>query len=253
MRTILAIDCPSIYHRIVKATGKEVGVSPQFFKSVDKMLDLFEPTDVAFCFDDGISYRKRKFPKYKSQNRDSHSGRYVGEVIEFALRDAGVPNVIRQRGMEADDLLAAIALDYASPQRQIVLATGDHDLYQCIGPHVRLYDVGRKRIETEMTIRSRYGIQKSDIREWWIQYKSILGCKSDNIPGVKGLSDKSVRAYLAGNCKSESLRTISLIEFNWKQIQDNRDLVELPFPGCKVKLKIGAWSTDSWKALLSHV
>jgi DNA polymerase I len=119
---------------------------------------------------------------------------YVRRVVEaLRLRCLEIP------GVEADDVIATLARSFASESIEVVVVTGDKDLMQLVGPYVTLYmpsggrggtleprRVGRAEVE------ARFGVPPEKV----VEVMGLTGDSIDNIPGVKGIGDKTAQALI---------------------------------------------------------
>src|SRR5205809_5235437 len=112
---------------------------------------------------------------------------YVQRLFE-ALR---IP-VIEVAGFEADDVLATlVARALERPDLEVVIVTGDKDLLQLVGPRVRVLSVlgrtGEKIVYDEAKVRERWAVEPGQIAD----VLALMGDAIDNIPGVKGVGEKT--------------------------------------------------------------
>lgn len=156
-----------------------------------------QPDYIAVCFDAGRSGRDDLYADYKSQ-RDRMPDemqlqmKYIREIIE-AL---GIP-IFEIDGIEADDLLGSLARQAADRGIETLIVTGDRDLLQLVGPRIKVYLSGRRfsegKVYDEQEVRNRYhGLSPEQIPD----YKALVGDKSDNIPGVVGVGEKTAGRLL---------------------------------------------------------
>lgn len=147
-------------------------------------------------------------------------------------------NAIRKDGYEADDLIAAFVhglrlspTGERVPARQrIMIATSDCDMCQLLDfANVDLLDVGKRVYLTAKSFSQREGYPPSLVPA----VKAIAGDNSDNIPGIRGVGEKTALKFLNGSELTDRER--GLIEKGWAEAENFYDLVKLPFPGCSLK------------------
>jgi DNA polymerase-1 len=117
------------------------------------------------------------------------------ERIHALLEAFNVP-VFEREGYEADDLLGTLAEQAGDQRVSTLIVTGDRDLLQLVGPRVRVQLSGRRLHEAEIydaeAVRARYGVTPDQ----FVDYKALVGDKSDNIPGVTGIGEKGAAQLL---------------------------------------------------------
>jgi DNA polymerase I len=161
------------------------------------------PDYLGWVNDVGESFRHRTYPAYKatreklSDELQQDFNRSV-ERIARILEGFGVP-VIGVEGFEADDVIGTLATQGAARGLQVVIVSGDKDLYQLIGPGVALLNPGRggpAAVEEHWVdatnAHQRLGVPPERV----IDYLALVGDASDNIPGVKGVGEKTALELL---------------------------------------------------------
>ena len=147
-------------------------------------------------------------------------------------------NVLRKAGYEADDLLAAFVHglrltptgDRMPARQRIMIATSDKDMAQLLDfANVDMLDVGKRVYVTPKSFQMKEGYPPSMIAA----VKAISGDASDNIPGIKGIGEKTALKFLLG--QEMSPRERGLLEKGWNDAETFYDLVKLPFPGCSLR------------------
>ena len=208
-----------------------------FLRDVCVCMEYFGTGDAAFFFDGAGSKRRDIFPDYKisrrtRQNRLAAEERVAEqeyfrqlEIIPEVLRAAGYRNISRQPGYEADDLIAAALESYGG---RLVIISADRDLWQCLSDNLDIsaWNPQQKKLMTEKTLRKTYGVSPED----WISVKALAGCDTDDVPGVPGVGEGRAVQYLTGKMNRRGALG-KRIEKSETQIQLNRTLVRLPFPG----------------------
>ncbi len=167
---------------------------------------LFEqrrPEYVAWVHDAGSSFRTDLYPEYKATREklddelQADFDRSV-ERIEELLDAFGVP-LVAVDGYEADDVIGTLATRAAEGGLQTVIVSGDKDFYQLIGPRVALLNPGRRGpagVEEQWVDLSnateRLGVPPHQV----VDYLALVGDTSDNVPGVRGVGEKTARQLL---------------------------------------------------------
>jgi 5'-3' exonuclease len=149
---------------------------------------------------DGRSWRYEEYPDYKAGRDDRPEMRELRQswsaarpMVAGALRDLGVSQVIAAN-MEADDMAARMRRVYADHGTTVTLISSDHDWLQLVGEGVSLFDPRKAR---HVTLASFEDHVKLPSPMALAEMKALVGDKSDNIPGVGGIGEKTAQAILA--------------------------------------------------------
>ncbi len=168
-----------------------------------RLREEYKPEYVVWVHDAGTSFRKEKYPAYKAtrekldeelQESFDNALLRIGEMLRaFSVK------LISVDGYEADDVIGSLAVDAAKNGLHAVIVSGDKDFYQLISPSVSLLNPGRggpaavrEELITEKNASHRLGVEPARV----IDYLALVGDTSDNIPGVKGIGDKTARQLL---------------------------------------------------------
>ena len=181
----------------VSATGEDVTGVYGFASVFIRALNEWQPTHVAVAFDTPTpTFRHERFPEYKAQRPPSPPElRGQFDRVKELMAAFAVP-IYELPGFEADDIIGALSRQAEAAGAETVILTGDRDTFQLITPMVRV-DLASserdRRIVDEAELAERYGgltaTQQPD-------YKALVGDKSDNIPGVPGVGDKTATTLL---------------------------------------------------------
>lgn len=168
-----------------------------------RLFEEHHPDLVAWVNDSGSSFRDEIYPAYKATRQklddelQEDFDRSV-ERIEDLLSAWSVP-LVTLDGYEADDVIGTLAVRGTEAGLQVVIVSGDKDFYQLIGPGVSLLNPGRRGpagVEEQWIDESnadeRLGVPPNRV----IDYLALVGDASDNIPGVKGVGDKTARKLI---------------------------------------------------------
>ena len=140
----------------------------------------------------GKTFRDDLFEEYKSHRPPMPDDlRRQIEPIHNIVRAMGLPLLIID-GVEADDVIGTLAQQSAREGRPVVISTGDKDMAQLVDGHITLVNtMTDTRLDSE-GVRNKYGVGPELI----IDYLALVGDKSDNIPGVPGVGEKTALALL---------------------------------------------------------
>ena len=169
-----------------------------------RLLEKHRPTYLGWVHDMGVSFRERVYPAYKAtrqklaEERQQDFDRSV-ERIQEILAGFRIP-VLGLEGYEADDVIGTLATKAATAGLQAVIVSGDKDFYQLIGPGVALLNPGRggpAAVEEQWVdvsnARERLGVPPERV----VDYLALVGDSSDNVPGVRGVGEKTAIELLA--------------------------------------------------------
>ncbi len=164
------------------------------------LLDILQssspPEYLAVTFDQGVSGRTDLYPDYKGtrDKMDEDMAVQVNRIREL-VQAFNIP-ILEKEGFEADDVIGA-AVQQAIPLGvDVHIITGDRDLLQLVNEHTVVQLPGKSQGDAQMYDEARvlqeYGIRPNQIPD----YKGFVGDNSDNIPGVKGIGDKTAAQLL---------------------------------------------------------
>ncbi len=169
-----------------------------------RLREKYRPDYVAWVNDAGTSFRAERYPEYKStrEKLDHELQADFDRAVEriCAMLDAFRIPLITVPGYEADDVIGTLAARGSDRGLQAVIVSGDKDFYQLIGPGVALLNPGRggpAAVEEtwvdESNASERLGIPPRQV----VDYLSLVGDSSDNVPGVRGIGEKGAQKLLA--------------------------------------------------------
>ena len=155
-----------------------------------------KPDYIAVTFDVGKTFRHEEYEEYKAHRAEMPDElRTQMARIQEIVHALGIP-IIEVEGYEADDVLGTLAQKAEQEGVEILIVTGDTDTFQLIDDHTRVLTSRRAFSDTivydRQGIEERYGLQPHQL----IDYKALVGDKSDNIPGVRGIGKKTATKLL---------------------------------------------------------
>lgn len=205
MATLLLIDGHSQAYRAffgVKAplstrSGEPTGAVFGFVRKLFSILREYNPDHVAVAFDAGDTWRHAEFSDYKA-TRDAMPDEMRTQIarIEQFLRAMNIP-IVTYPDYEADDVLGTLAKQAAATGAEVLILTGDRDLFQLVDDRVKiLYTKGGPTPETVLYSQEEVAERYSLTPEQFIDLKALTGDTSDNIPGVPGVGEKTAIKFL---------------------------------------------------------
>jgi len=179
--------------------GNNVSAVFGFFKTVMKLLREYEPDYMVVALDSHApTFRHRLYPAYKA-NRDKAPDDLHAQVpiIEKILDEMNVPHISKV-GFEADDIIATLSDEAKKKGIDTVIFTGDKDLLQLVGDHVMALrppkpKTNEYRLFGARQVHEEYGVKPEQI----VDYLSLIGDSSDNVPGVDGIGPVGAVKLLA--------------------------------------------------------
>ncbi|HUO77544.1 MAG TPA: DNA polymerase I [Thermodesulfovibrionales bacterium] len=166
-----------------------------FTNMLMKIIREKKPDGIAVFFDSPVpTERHRIFEGYKA-----HRPETPGELVQQlpAIRkviSAFQIKMVEMPGYEADDLLCTMAEIAAKKGAEVFLVTSDKDMLQVVGERIKVYDPIKDKVMDEEYVRERFGVGPERVPE----FMALTGDAVDNIPGIKGIGEKTARELLAG-------------------------------------------------------
>jgi len=242
---ILLLDGNALVHRAYHAlpplsspSGEPTNAVFGFTSTLLKVLEDYEPRYAAVAWDVGRTFRHDKYEEYKATRPP------LPDDLRLQLervRDVTTAfNVVSKyvEGYEADDVLAALSQQAVQQGLEVMIVTGDTDTLQLVGPHVKVLLSGRTFSEAKLydedAIRERYGLEPEQL----VDFKSLKGDPSDNIPGVPGVGKVTASKLLQEYGTVEALyahldevapKLREKLEANQDGVRRGKELIQLVF------------------------
>ncbi|MBT3245233.1 MAG: DNA polymerase I [Actinobacteria bacterium] len=178
---------------LITASGQMTNAVVGFTSMLATLLRDHEPEGVAVAFDrPGPTFRHERLPSYKANREKQDDTLYEQLALVRDLVEALGMVAVDAEGFEADDVLATLATVARDGGRDVTIVTGDRDSFQLVeDPHVRvLYNkrgVSDYALYDEQGIVDRTGV----LPNVYVAYAALRGDKSDNLPGVPGVGEKT--------------------------------------------------------------
>jgi len=200
MHTLLLVDGSSYLYRAFYAipnlrspdnepTSAIYGVANMLQQLTDKIAFDFN----ACVFDaPGKTFRTDLYPPYKAQ-RPAMPDELIEQVkpVHQLVSALGWP-VISIEGVEADDVIGTLAQKAQSRGWRIIIATGDKDFAQLVNPQISLINTMNGEVLDELGVQKKFGVPPERI----IDYLTLIGDKSDNVPGIETCGPKTAIKWL---------------------------------------------------------
>ena len=209
---LLVIDGLNTFIRVFSAVpalnddGQHIGGVTGFLRSVAAVIRKIKPTRCVIVFDGkgGSKRRKELFPEYKA-NRANKTA--FNRYQEFASLEDESASMKKQFGrmvqylnclpvttlsidnVEADDIMAYIANEvYTEDENRVTICSTDRDFLQLVNNRISVWSPIKKKMYTPSVMQEEFGFSSKN----YLVYRSFIGDKSDNIPGLKGVGPKSL-------------------------------------------------------------
>ena len=199
---VILVDGSSYLYRafhalppLTNSKGKPTGAVKGVINMMRRMQKDYPQSTVVVVFDaKGKTFRDDLYADYKAQRPPMPDDlRLQIEPIHNIIQAMGLPMLIID-GVEADDVIGTLALQATAAQQPVIISTGDKDIAQLVNEHITLINTMTNTYLDRAGVIEKFGIPPELI----IDYLALLGDKSDNIPGVPGVGEKTALGLLQG-------------------------------------------------------
>ena len=206
MKTLLLIDAYAMIYRAyyafirvprINSKGENTSAIFGFLITLDDLIKRVQPTHLAVVFDPpGPTFRHEAYEQYKAQREETPEDiRRAVPIIKQILRAKNIP-AIEVLGFEADDVIGTLAQQGQAAGFEVYMATPDKDYGQLVDEHIFIYrprHTGGFEKMGPQEVCVKYGLQH---QRQVIDMLGLMGDASDNIPGCKGVGEKTAIALL---------------------------------------------------------
>lgn len=187
---------------LINTKGKNTSAIYGFTNSLIKIVEEEKPDHIAVCFDTAApTFRHKEFPQYKAQRQEIPTDMpwQIGKVKEV-IKAFNIP-MIEIDGYEADDIIGTLAKQAEKEKVISYMVTPDKDFMQLVTDKIFMYKpsrnlYGNKMSEVEIIniegVNKKFGVDPSKV----IEVLGLMGDTSDNIPGIKGVGEKTAIALI---------------------------------------------------------
>jgi DNA polymerase-1 len=196
---LVIIDGHAVAHRnyhgnqraLTTSSGEPTNATFGFARALMDILNSPTPPQyLAVAFDQGLSGRENVFPAYKSQRAEMEASLafQLGRIRQL-VEAFNIP-ILEREGFEADDVIGSIARQANAQGVQVHIVTGDQDLFQLVNDLTTLELPDRNGGSTRYDadgVFAKLGVKPAQVPD----YKGLVGDSSDNIPGVRGIGEKT--------------------------------------------------------------
>ena len=215
---IVLVDGSSYLYRafhalppLTNSKGRPTGAVKGVISMLRRLQKDYPESTVVVVFDaKGRTFRDDIFEQYKSHRPPMPDDlRLQIEPIHAIVRAMGLPLLIEE-GVEADDVIGTLAEQAATAGQPVVISTGDKDMAQLVNGHITLVNTMTDTVLNAAGVEEKFGVPPELI----VDFLALMGDKSDNIPGVPGIGEKTALAVLQG------LGDIDAVYANLEKLRD---------------------------------
>ena len=183
---------------LTTARGENTSAAWGIVNFLQRLLATHRPEYLGWVHDSGLSFRHERYPGYKATREklteELQSDFDTGMERICELLDAYRVPILSLKGYEADDVIGTLAKQGVEQNVNVVIVSGDKDFQQLVRPGIWLLNPGRggpASVE-EQWVSVENGAERLGVRpEHVTDYLALVGDSSDNVPGVKGIGDKT--------------------------------------------------------------
>ncbi len=184
------------YHALPPLTnksGEPTGAMYGVLNMLRKMILQEKPDIFVVVFDcKGKTTRHEIYPDYKAHRPEMPEELAAQiEPLHIMIEAMGIP-LIKQPGVEADDILGTLACRFAKQGHNVLISTGDKDLAQLVNDKIKLVNTMTETVMDADGVEEKFGVRPERI----IDYLSLIGDTSDNIPGIEKVGPKTAVKWL---------------------------------------------------------
>jgi DNA polymerase I len=203
-KTVILLDGNAILHRayhglppLTTKTGETVHAVYGFALTLFSVIEKFNPENIIATFDlPGGTFRDDLYEEYKAHREAAPDDLYSQiPIIKEMVEAFGIP-IYEKEGFEADDLVGTLSVQAKNRGYDVIIVTGDTDTLQLVDEQVKVFTMRKSIKDTVLygpaEVEAKYGFLPSQL----IEYKGLAGDSSDNIPGVKGVGQKTATAMI---------------------------------------------------------
>jgi len=178
---------------LTNSKGQPTGAVYGVINMLRKLREEYKPEYMAVVFDArGKTFRHDIYEEYKAHRPPMPDDLKAQiEPLHQLVKALGFP-LISVEGVEADDVIGTLAVRATQQQKEMLISTGDKDLAQLVTPHVTLINTMNNEVLDEDGVESKFEVPPERI----IDYLTLVGDTSDNIPGVPKVGPKTAVKWL---------------------------------------------------------
>jgi DNA polymerase-1 len=178
---------------LTNSSGLPTNAIYGFTNMTTKFLKQYQPEYLAVVLDAGrVTFRNQIYQEYKGNRPEAPADLipqfpYIRKVL-----DALNARVLELEGFEADDIIATLAKSFSGRSNKVIVVSGDKDLMQLVTNGVRLLDSAKGKFIGADEIMEKFGVEPERV----VEVMGLMGDSVDNIPGVRGIGEKTAIALI---------------------------------------------------------
>ena len=198
--TLVLVDGSSFLYRafhalpsLTTSRGEPTGAIHGMVAMLRRLIKDYQPGAIAVAFDArGKTFRDELYADYKA-NRPPMPDELAAQIepLHEIIRAMGLP-LLSIEGVEADDVIGTLAVQAAQSGMEVVIATGDKDMAQLVNPQITLVNTMDNTTLDPASVKRKFGVTPAQI----IDYLTLVGDSSDNVPGVPKVGPKTAGKWL---------------------------------------------------------
>ena len=217
--------------------GEPTAGSYGFARELMRIIEQEKPDYLAVAFDTGKTFRDQIFSEYKGTRAKMPDDLSPQITRIRQIVDAfNIPR-LEMEGFEADDVLGSIARIANQQGLGVKIITGDRDLLQLVNDRTIVYLAGDdQNYVTDEDVIRKLGVRPDQV----VDYKALVGDKSDNIPGVAGIGEKTAISLLQKFGTLDNIYThLDEVENRWRtKLEQNKDKAYMSYDLAKIRTDI---------------
>ena len=241
MKRLIVVDISSFIFRAFYAIrhlsspeGVPVNAVHGVWNMMFKLLSQYNPSHIVIARDTGKpTFRHKMYDDYKA-NRTEVPEDLIPQfpLITELVEKMNLSNISIE-GYEADDIIGSVCVQWEKDFDEILIASGDKDLMQFVNEKVKVLDTMKDKVFDRQGVFEKMGVWPEQI----VDYLSMVGDASDNIPGMKGIGAKGAAKLLAEYNDLENIknnedalknkRVVTAFKDHYEEGQLSKDLVKI--------------------------
>ena len=180
---------------LTNSMGRPTGAVKGVINMIRRLLKDYHDSTVVVVVDaKGKTFRDDMYDQYKANRPPMPDDLRVQiDPIHKIIDAMGLP-ILTIEGVEADDVIGTLAVEASAQAQPVIISTGDKDIAQLVNEYVTMVNTMTDTVLNSEGVRNKFGVPPELI----IDYLALLGDKSDNIPGVPGVGEKTALGLLQG-------------------------------------------------------
>ena len=169
-------------------SGRNVGAIYGFCNMLFRFIQEHKVENCIVVLDSGEkNFRHKIYSEYKTNRKEFDEAlKEQFPILREAIEAFNISS-IEKIGYEADDIISAYSKEMSEKGDEVVIVSSDKDLLQLIGDNISIYDPLKEKFLSEKDVESKFGIKSTQL----VDYFSLTGDASDNIPGAPGIGPKT--------------------------------------------------------------